>query len=63
MAKEAVDKVKVKKYNLIIMDLMMPVMDGLQATTVIRKYEESLPYSTPIIGLTANTFDADRKNV
>ncbi len=59
--KEAVDMVKNKRYNLIIMDLMMPVMDGLEATLEIRKLEEKLRYSTPIIGLTANTLDADRE--
>ncbi len=59
--KEAVDMVKLNRYNLIIMDLMMPVMDGLEATTLIREYESNLDYSTTIIGLTANTFDADRE--
>lgn len=59
--KEALDMVKKNRYDLIIMDLMMPVMDGLEATTEIRKYESDLSYSTPIIGLTANTFDSDRE--
>ncbi len=59
--KEALEKIKNQRYDLVIMDLMMPIMDGLQATTEIRKYEEGLSYSTPIIGLTANTFDADRE--
>ena len=58
---EALDKVKLRRYNLIIMDLMMPVMDGLEASVKIREYEDNLDYSTPIIGLTANTFDADRE--
>lgn len=58
---EAFNMVKKKRYDLIIMDLMMPVMDGLEATVEIRKYESNLSYSTPIIGLTANTFDADRE--
>jgi CheY-like chemotaxis protein len=59
--KEALEKVKTNRYHLIIMDLMMPVMDGLEASREIRKYEESFAYSTPIIGLTANTLDADRE--
>jgi CheY-like chemotaxis protein len=59
--KEALEKVKCNRYQLIIMDLMMPVMDGLEASREIRKYEDTLPYNTPIIGLTANTFDADRE--
>ncbi len=58
---EALDMVKESRYDLIIMDLMMPVMDGLRATSEIRSYENELTYSTPIIGLTANTFDADRE--
>ncbi len=59
--KEALDMIKNNRYDLIIMDLMMPVMDGLEATVEIRKYEANLSYSTPIMGLTANTFDADRE--
>ncbi len=58
---EALDMIKTNRYDLVIMDLMMPIMDGLEATTEIRKYEANLSYSTPIIGLTANTFDADRE--
>ncbi len=57
---EALEKVKLNKYDLIIMDLMMPLMDGLEASREIRKYEKEISHTTPIIGLTANTFDADR---
>lgn len=58
---EAVDKVKLKNYDLILMDLMMPVMDGLEASLLIRQYEKQVNKHTPIIGLTANTFDSDRE--
>ncbi len=58
---EAIEKVKENRYNIILMDLMMPVMDGLEATQEIRLFEETLNQHTPIIGLTANTFDADRE--
>ena len=58
---EAVEKVQEKKYDLILMDLMMPVMDGFEATRAIRDLEEMNSTYTPIIGLTANTFDADRE--
>ena len=58
---EAVQKVQEKKYDLILMDLMMPVMDGFEATRAIRDLEEMNSTHTPIIGLTANTFDADRE--
>lgn len=58
---EAVEKVKDKKYDLVLMDLMMPVMDGFEATKAIRELDVSKHSHTPIIGLTANTFDADRE--
>ncbi len=58
---EALTLVKENKFDLIIMDLMMPVMDGLEATTEIRKFEQIKGVYTYIIGLTANTFDADRE--
>ena len=50
--KEAVDKVKEKTYDLVFMDHMMPVMDGVEAVRIIRQdYTSS---ELPIIGLTAN---------
>jgi len=51
-----------KKYDIILMDLMMPVMDGLEATRQIRKKEKESGSGNRniIIGLTANTYDADR---
>ncbi len=58
---EAVEKFKERKYNLILMDLMMPVMDGLEATKHIRHIELINGGHTPIVGLTANTYDADRE--
>ncbi len=59
--KEALDKVDSNSYDLVIMDLMMPVMDGLEATRIIRNKEYGTREHLPIIGLTANTFDADRE--
>lgn len=58
---EAVEKFKERKYNLILMDLMMPVMDGLEATKQIRLIESVNGCHTAIVGLTANTYDADRE--
>ncbi len=58
---DAVEKVREKKYDLILMDLMMPVMDGFAATKAIREIESNKGLYTPIIGLTANNFDADRE--
>jgi signal transduction histidine kinase/CheY-like chemotaxis protein len=46
----------------ILMDIQMPVMDGLQATVLIRQHEQgSALAATPIIALTANALDSDRE--
>ncbi len=60
---EAVEKYQTDplRYNLIIMDIMMPVMDGLEATRQIRIFEKTRNIRIPIIALTANTFNADRE--
>lgn len=58
---EAISKFKENKYDFILMDLMMPIMNGFEATHCIRQLEENTGNHIPIIGLTANTFDADRE--
>ena len=60
--KRAVDLVLGHKFDLILMDIQMPVMNGLEATRRIRQHEavESLP-RTPIIAMTANAMPADRE--
>jgi CheY-like chemotaxis protein len=60
---EAVEKYQTNphRYFLIIMDIMMPVMDGLEATRQIRIFEKLNNIRIPIIALTANTFNADRE--
>ncbi|MCH5259146.1 MAG: response regulator [Lachnospiraceae bacterium] len=51
---EAIEMVKQKEYHLIFMDHMMPDMDGVEATHVIRELEGEYYQKVPIIALTAN---------
>ena len=59
---EAIELFREKKFDVILMDIMMPVMDGLEATVKIREIENinNTEKRTPIIALTANTMDNDR---
>jgi len=59
---EAVELFRDHKFDVILMDLMMPVMDGLEATVKIREEEEmnNSDKRIPIIAITANTMDNDR---
>ena len=59
---EGVQMFKKQKFDLILMDIMMPIMDGFEATKEIRMIESqnmSLTH-TPIIAFTANTINNDR---
>ena len=49
------------EYDFIIMDVMMPVMDGLEATKAIRMLNREDAKRIPIIAMTANAFEEDRK--
>ena len=48
------------EFDAILMDIMMPVMDGLKATKAIRNLPNQDALSIPIIALTANAFDEDK---
>jgi CheY-like chemotaxis protein len=54
---EAVDLASRNKYDLILMDIKMPLMDGLEATRKIREFDKK----TPIYAVTANAFDSDKE--
>jgi len=60
----ALMKFEQNSYDVILMDIMMPVMDGLTATREIRKLEKQRKVSTEnrikIIAITANAFEDDR---
>ncbi len=57
----AVEACKRNKYDLIMMDAHMPVMDGVEATIRIRESEKGGKHHTPIIALTANAMSGDRE--
>ncbi len=58
---EAFQKAHESPFNLILMDVMMPEMDGFQATREIRRDKEGKNTGTPIIALTANAMKGDRE--
>ena len=53
---------KLNYFDAILMDIMMPVMNGIEATKAIRAMERSDAKITPIIALTANAFEEDVRN-
>ncbi|MGC3946735.1 MAG: ATP-binding protein [Chryseolinea sp.] len=56
---QAIDKVQSGDYALVLMDVQMPVMDGLDATRAIRRLPQGA--TLPILAMTANAFDDERQ--
>src|SRR5699024_9689399 len=57
--RDAVDLLRERPYDLVLMDVQMPEMDGLAATRAIRELPQR--EETPIVALTANAFTDDRE--
>lgn len=56
------EQIPAKSYDLILMDIQMPHMDGYKATQTIRQLSNKDKTTIPITALTANAFEEDRKN-
>ena len=59
--KLALEKVKEEIFDLIFLDINMPVMDGIEAIKHIRLYEDMINKHTPVVSLTANSIKGDRE--
>ncbi len=58
--REAIDKISVHHYDLVFMDHMMPELDGVETTHIIRRFHKEYD-DTPIIALTANAVDGTKE--
>lgn len=57
--REAVNKIQENKYDLVLMDIQMPEMDGMEATRAIRQLSDPVKAAIPIVALTANALKGD----
>ena len=59
--REAVELFKKQRFDVVLMDVQMPILDGFQATSVIRALERGAETTTPIIAMTAHAMRGDRE--
>jgi CheY-like chemotaxis protein len=59
--REAVDLARQKRFDLVLMDVQMPIMDGFQATAAIRSMAEPAKAELPIVAMTAHAMRGDRE--
>jgi CheY-like chemotaxis protein len=57
---EAVLAMEHHRFDLVLMDVQMPLMDGLDATRAIRRHERAMGRHTPIVAMTAHAMQGDR---
>ncbi|MEZ6129349.1 MAG: PAS domain-containing protein [Planctomycetaceae bacterium] len=58
---EAVERYRSERFDVVLMDVQMPVMDGLEATAGIRRFEQQSGFRTAIVAMTAHAMKGDRE--